>query len=133
MGPAMGLEGGTDRFVFEGYVERFLAPSLSAGQIVLLDDLSAHKTERVRELIEERGAEVWFLPSYSPDMNPIEEAFLEGEGAAEEGLRSHEGGAAFGHRGGVGGRDGRRCAGLVHPLRLPFEGSIVVSTAVRQR
>lgn len=75
MGPAMAVEGGTDRHVFEGYVERFLAPSLSEGQIVVLDNLGAHKTERVRELIEARGAEVWFLPSYSPDMNPIEEAF----------------------------------------------------------
>ena len=75
MGPAMAVEGGTDRYVFEGYVERFLAPTLSEGQIVLLDNLGAHKTERVRELIEARGCEVWFLAPYSPDMNPIEEAF----------------------------------------------------------
>ncbi|MDP9476179.1 MAG: transposase [Actinomycetota bacterium] len=75
MGPAMAVEGGTDRFVFESYVEHFLAPALSAEQIVLLDNLGAHKTERVRELIEARGCEVWFLPSYSPDLNPIEEAF----------------------------------------------------------
>ncbi len=75
MGPAMAVEGGTDRHVFESYVEHFLAPTLCAGQIVLLDNLGAHKTERVRELIEARGCEAWFLPSYSPDMNPIEEAF----------------------------------------------------------
>ncbi len=75
MGPAMAVEGGTDRHVFESYVERFLAPALRAGQIVLLDNLGAHRTERVRELIEARGCEVWFLPSYSPEMNPIEEAF----------------------------------------------------------
>jgi transposase len=75
MGPAMAVEGGTDRFVFEAYVEGFLAPSLSAGLIVLLDNLGAHKIERVRELVEARGCEVWFLPSYSPDLNPIEEAF----------------------------------------------------------
>ena len=76
MGPAMVVEGGTDRRVFEGYVERFLAPTLSAGQIVLLDNLGAHKGERVRELVEARGCEVWFLPPpYSPDLNPIEEAF----------------------------------------------------------
>ncbi len=42
---------------------------------MLLDNLGAHKTERVRELVEARGCEVWFLPPYSPDMNPIEEAF----------------------------------------------------------
>jgi len=71
----MAVEGGTDRHVFEVYVERFLAPALSEGRIVLLDNLGAHKTERVRELIEAQGAELWFLPSYSPDLNPIEEAF----------------------------------------------------------
>ena len=76
MGPAMAVEGGTDRHVFEAYdVERFLAPALSEGPIVLVDNLGAHKTQRVRELIEARGAELWFLPSYSPDLNPIEEAF----------------------------------------------------------
>ncbi len=75
MGPAMAVEGGTDRHVFEAYVERLLAPTLSEGRIVLLDNLSSHKTDRVRELVEARGAELWFLPSYSPDLNPIEEAF----------------------------------------------------------
>jgi transposase len=75
MGPAMAVEGATDRHVFEAYVERFLAPALAAGRIVLLDNLGAHKTERVRELIEARGCEVWFLPPYSPHLNPIEEAF----------------------------------------------------------
>ncbi len=75
MGEAMMVEGGTDAKVFEAYVERILAPSLSAGQIVLLDNLGAHKTRRVRELVQARGAEVWFLPAYSPDLNPIKEAF----------------------------------------------------------
>ena len=75
MGEAMAVEGATDAKVFEAYVEGFLAPSLWAGQIVLLDNLGAHKTTKVRELIEARGAEVWFLPAYSPDLNPIEEAF----------------------------------------------------------
>jgi len=58
MGPAMAVEGATDRRVFEAYVERFLAPTLSEGQIVLMDNLGAHKTERVRELVEARGAQV---------------------------------------------------------------------------
>jgi len=57
------------------YVEEFLAPTLRAGQVVVLDGLGAHRTERVRNLIEERGADLVFLPPYSPDMNPIEEAF----------------------------------------------------------
>jgi transposase len=56
-------------------VEEFLAPTLTAGQVVVLDGLGAHRTERVRELVEERGTDLLFLPSYSPDLNPIEEAF----------------------------------------------------------
>ena len=56
-------------------MEHFLAPSLEKGQVVVLDKLGAHRTDRVRELIEKRGADLVFLPSYSPDMNPIEEAF----------------------------------------------------------
>lgn len=75
MGLKMAVEGGTDRHVFEAYVERLLAPALSEGQILLVDNLGAHKTKRMRELIEAQGAEVWFLPSYSPDLDPIEEAF----------------------------------------------------------
>jgi transposase len=57
------------------YVEHFLAPSLSKGQVVVLDGLGAHRPKRIRELIEERGADLLFLPSYSRDLNPIEEAF----------------------------------------------------------
>jgi transposase len=53
----------------------FLAPTLEEGQVVVVDGLGAHRTERVRELIEARGADLLFLPSYSPDLNPIEEAF----------------------------------------------------------
>jgi transposase len=54
----------------ETYVEHFLAPSLREGQVVVLDKLGAHRTDRVRELIEGRGADLVFLPSYSPDLNP---------------------------------------------------------------
>lgn len=74
MGAALSIEGSTDAAVFEAYVEGFLAPKLEAGQVVL-DRLGAHRTSRVRELIEERRAELVFLPSHSPDLNPIEEAF----------------------------------------------------------
>jgi transposase len=61
------VEGSTKALVFEAYVECFfLAPSLSPGRVVVMDNLSAHKkTQRVRELIEGRGCELWFLPSYS--------------------------------------------------------------------
>ena len=69
------LEGATTREVFEIYIERVLAPTLRVGQVVVMDNLSAHKGERVRELIEARGCELLYLPPYSPDLNPIEEAF----------------------------------------------------------
>jgi transposase len=75
IGESMTLEGATDAEAFEAYVEHLLAPSLWEGQVVVLDGLGAHRTEKVRQLIEERGADLVFLPSYSPDMNPIEEAF----------------------------------------------------------
>ena len=75
MGPCLAVEGGTTKAVFEAYVERVLAPSLSPGQVVVLDNLSAHKGERARRLVERRGAQLLFLPSYSPDLSPIEEAF----------------------------------------------------------
>ncbi len=75
MGPAMLLEGATDTSAFEAYVEQVLLAALAPGQVVVLDNLSAHKSPRVRTLIEEQGCAVWFLPSYSPDLSPIEEAF----------------------------------------------------------
>jgi transposase len=75
MGESMTVEGATDAEAFEAYVEHFLAPSLCEGQLVVLDGLGAHGTEKVRELVQARGADLLFLPSYSPDLNPIEEAF----------------------------------------------------------
>ena len=75
MGPSLAVEGATTARVFETYLERVLAPTLRKGQVVVMDNLSAHKGERVRELIEARGCQLLYLPSYSPDFNPIEEAF----------------------------------------------------------
>ena len=75
MGPSLAVEGSTTRAVFEAYVEEALAPSLSAGQVVVMDNLSAHKGGRVRKLIEGEGCKVVYLPPYSPDFNPIEQAF----------------------------------------------------------
>ena len=75
MGASLAVEGPTTREVFETYIERILAPKLRPGQIVVMDNLSSHKGSRVRELIEERGCELRYLPPYSPDLNPIEEAF----------------------------------------------------------
>jgi transposase len=75
MGPSLAVEGATNANVFEAYVERVLGPILRKGQVVIMDNLSAHKGERIRELIEGRGCELLYLPAYSPDFNPIEEAF----------------------------------------------------------
>jgi transposase len=75
MGESMCVEGATDARAFEVYVEHFLAPTLSEGQVVVMDNLGAHKPTRIREFIEARGAELVFLPSYSPDLNPVEQAF----------------------------------------------------------
>ena len=75
MGETIAVEGATDAEAFEAYVEHFLAPSLEEGQVVVLDGLGAHRTQKVRGLVERRGADLVFLPPYSPDLNPIEEAF----------------------------------------------------------
>lgn len=75
MGPAMVMPGATDTLAFEAYVCHVLAPTLRAGQIVVLDNLSAHKSSRAAQAIAARGCELWFLPSYSPDFSPIEQAF----------------------------------------------------------
>jgi transposase len=75
MGSSLAVEGATNREVFETYVELILAPTLHRGQVVVMDNLTAHKGERIRELIEGQGCELVYLPPYSPDFNPIEEAF----------------------------------------------------------
>lgn len=66
------IEGATNAEVFRAYVREVLVPSLRTGDIVILDNLSAHKDQRALALIGEAGAEVRFLPAYSPDLNPIE-------------------------------------------------------------
>ena len=75
MGPSMSIEGPSDTDSFGIYMREILAPTLKAGQIVLMDNLSVHKSKWVRELIEQRGCQLWLLAAYSPDFNPIEEAF----------------------------------------------------------
>ncbi len=69
------VDGAVNREVFEAFVEQVLVPSLSPGDIVVMDNLSSHKGQRVRALIESADATVLYLPPYSPDLNPIELAF----------------------------------------------------------
>jgi transposase len=75
MGASLVVEGSTNGMVFETYLKDVLLPTLEKGQVVVMDNLSAHKGERVRELIEAKGCELVYLPPYSPDFNPIEQAF----------------------------------------------------------
>ncbi len=69
------IDGAVNRDVFEAYVQQVLVPTLKQDDVVVMDNLSSHKGQRVRELIESAGATLLFLPPYSPDLNPIELAF----------------------------------------------------------
>jgi len=69
------LPGAMDRAAFDTYVETQLAPTLQPGDVVILDNLSVHKSAKAQAAIRERGAWMLFLPQYSPDLNPIEMAF----------------------------------------------------------
>ena len=69
------VDGAVNADVFESFVERVLVPALSPGDVVVMDNLSSHKRARTRELIEDAGAELVFLPPYSPELNPIEMVF----------------------------------------------------------
>jgi transposase len=80
MGPSVAVEGASTRAAFEAYVEQALAPSLSPGRVVVMNSLSAHKRGRIGEIIEEGGCELRYLPPYSPELNPIEEAFAKVKG-----------------------------------------------------
>jgi len=68
----MVIEGATDAAVFRAYVKHVLVPTLHPGEIVVMDNLSSHKSPEIREMIQAAGAELWYLPPYSPDLNPIE-------------------------------------------------------------
>jgi transposase len=90
-GESLVVDGPVDGRVFATFVERVLVPSLRPGQIVVLDNLSVHKSARARQLIEDAGCHLVFLPSYSPDYNPIEHAFAKSKQALRRlGARSWE-------------------------------------------
>ena len=71
----MVLDGPIDGEWFLAYVEQVLCPTLVAGDIVILDNLGSHRSDKIRQAIETRGATLLYLPKYSPDLNPIENAF----------------------------------------------------------
>lgn len=72
---AMTVEAATDRDVFLAYLDEVLCPKLRHGHVVVMDNLSAHKVDGVRQRIEACGASLLYLPPYSPDLNPIEKAW----------------------------------------------------------
>ena len=85
------MEGATDGAAFETHLKHFLLPTLKTEQIVVMDNLQLHKSARVKELIESVGAEVLFLPPYSPDFSPIEETFSKVKGILRRvGARTRE-------------------------------------------
>jgi transposase len=69
------FEGPINGVCFRAYVEQLLVPTLRPGDIVVMDNLGSHKSAAIRQLIHAAGARLWFLPPYSPDLNPIEQAF----------------------------------------------------------
>ena len=69
------VDGAVNGDTFEAFVEQVLVPDLRPGDVVVMDNLSSHKRQRIRELIEDAGARLVFLPPYSPDLNPIELIF----------------------------------------------------------
>ena len=69
------LDGPINKLAFETYVDKVLVPELRPGDIVVMDNLSSHKGPEVRDMIEAAGARLLYLPPYSPDFNPIENAF----------------------------------------------------------
>jgi transposase len=75
IGPAMVVKGGADRPACEAYVRQLLVPSLRSGQVVVMDRLNVHRGTAIQALIEGAGCRLLLLPSYSPDFNPIEQAF----------------------------------------------------------
>ena len=81
---AMTVEAATDREVFLAYLDEVLCPRLRPGHVVVMDNLSAHKVDGVRQRIEARGASLLYLPPYSPDLNPIEKAWSK----LKQGLRT---------------------------------------------
>jgi transposase len=134
MGTSMAVEEATTKEIFEAYIEGFLAPTLKPGQLVVMDNLGAHRPKRVRELIEGRGCELLYLPPYSPDLNPIEEAFSRVKYILRKiGARTNQGGSGRGDGQGAGYAKRRRRPRVLRSLRLPRPGAVAMKDAVRSR
>jgi transposase len=109
VGSSMAVEGATTREVFEAYVEHFLAPTLKPGQVVIMDNLGAHRPKRLKELIEGRGCELIYLPPYSPGLQPYRGSLLKDRAYPQEDRGPYQKGSdrSDGSSIGIRGRDVR--------------------------
>ena len=133
MGPSMAVEGSTTKEVFEAYLEQVLLPELEEGQVLIMDKLPAHKRAKVRELIEGRGLKLLYLPSYSPDYNPIEEGggLLQDQGDPTQDVCQDSGDLARSAGRSVIRDQLAGCPGILRARRLPSYGSTTMKRAVR--
>ena len=115
----MTIEAATDGEIFLVYLEQVLCPQLQPGDIVVMDNLSAHKVSGVRNLVEQTGAQLWYLPPYSPDFNPIEKCWSQ----VKQLLRAAQARSLASRtrcRRSLGRRYSPKRTGLLPPLRLWF-------------
>lgn len=120
MGEALVLEGSADTAVFELYVEHILAPSLLPGHIVILDNLNTHTGEKAKQVIEAQGCQLLFLPSFSPDLSPIEEAFSPPQSLFTAGRGAHSRSSRGSHWTSTPHGQFPGCLGVVYPLWIRF-------------
>ena len=115
----MTVDGATDTEVFRAYVQEVLCPTLRSGDVVIMDNLSPHKSIQTLELIQQLGAQVLFLPPYSPDLNPVEKcgANLKISSQQRGSIPAH---THRGHSPGFGAHHTRRRHQLVWLMRLQF-------------
>ena len=112
------LDGPINRDAFQAYVDQVLAPELTPGDIVVMDNLGSHKGPAVRAAIEAAGARLLFLPPYSPDFNPDRDGVFEAQGAAAQGRRAHRRGALDHDRTARRHRHARRVRQLLRRCRI---------------
>ena len=117
-----------DRRIFETYVETQLAPTLENGDIVIMDNLPAHKSPIAEKAIRDRGAWVLFLPPYSPDLNPIEMAFAKLKAHLARQSRKDNRRTMAGHRPNLRPLPTRRMQKLLHCRRIRIHLSVRCSS-----
>ena len=109
----MTVEAATDREIFLAYLDEVLCPKLRPGDVVVMDNLSSHKVQGVRERIQAAGAQLLYLPPYSPDLNPIEKAWAKTQATAARGQGADQRGTRSGHRPIAASAHRRGCESLV--------------------